>query len=257
MSYTSIQIDTDGPVATLTLNRPDALNAFDATLKAEMRAAVGRLNDEADLRVVILRGAGKGFSAGADIRDGIADPVSFHLDIEYKPFLTGIAQSDKLWIAQVHGAAAGVAAAVAMTCDLVTMSDDAYIYMAFAAIGLVPDGGNTQLLLQHMGYHRALEAILEGQKIPAQACLDFGIANKLFAPGDLETGTRQWAARLASGAPLALSGAKHLLRRVGRMSFGDAISEEGIIQTPLLNSEDFREGVAAFFEKRIPAWKGR
>ncbi len=251
-----LAITKDGAIAEVTLNRPDRLNAFNPALCEAMRNAVGRLNDDDDIRIVILSGSGRGFCAGADISGEPADPASFHLDIEYKPFLTGIEHSDKLWIAQVHGAAAGVGAAVAMNCDLVVMAEDAYIYMAFAAIGLIPDGGNTQLLLRHLGYHRALEAILEGRKLPAAECLESGIANKVVAADQLVATTRQWAEQLLKTAPLAMAGCKRLLRAVGGVSFGDAITREGIEQTPLLKSNDFREGVSAFMEKRQPNWRG-
>ena len=164
-------IEKNGPIATVTLNRPEQRNAFDESLKAAMRTEVGRLNDDDDLRVVILRGAGKGFCAGADLGGGsLADPISFHLDIDYKPFLTGIEKSDKIWIAQVHGAAAGVGAAVMMNCDLVVMAEDAYLYMAFAAIGLVPDGGAHWHLVRALGYKRAYAAIVGAEKLPAADC---------------------------------------------------------------------------------------
>jgi 2-(1,2-epoxy-1,2-dihydrophenyl)acetyl-CoA isomerase len=256
MSEDVLTINKDGAIAEVTLNRPDRLNAFNRDLCEAMRNAVGRLNDDDDVRIVILSGAGRGFCAGADLSAERADPASFHLDIEYKPFLTGIEHSDKLWIAQVHGAAAGVGAAVAMNCDLVVMAEEAYIYMAFAAIGLVPDGGNTQLLLRHLGYHRALETILEGRKLPASECLECGIANKVVAADELAATTRQWADKLLSTAPLAMAGCKRLLRSVGSVSFGDAITREGIEQTPLLKSKDFAEGVSAFMEKRSPNWSG-
>ena len=256
MSETLI-VERDGQLATVTLNRPEAMNAWDDEMKVAMRNAVGHLNDDDDIRVVILKGAGKGFSAGADISGKLADPISFHLDIDYKPFLTGIEKSDKIWISQIHGAAAGVGAGIAMNCDLVVMAEDAYVYMAFAAIGLVPDGGNTQLLLKHIGYHRALETILEGKRISAAECLDYGIANKVVPADDLDATTRAWAERLCATAPLAMAGCKRLLRSVGGMSFGDAITQEGLEQTPLLKSDDFKEGIAAFFEKRKPVWTGK
>ena len=252
-----VLIEKDGAIATVTLNRPDALNAFNDDLKAAMRDTVGRLNDDDAIKVVILRGAGRGFSAGADLAAGAGGPVSFHLDLEYKPFLNGIAMSDKIWIAQVQGPAAGIGAALAMNCDLVVMAQDAYIYMAFAAIGLVPDGGNTQLLLDYLGYHRALEAVLEGRKFSATECLDAGIANKVVPNDTLNADTRAYAENIAQGAPLALAASKRLLRRVGGMSFGDAITAEGLEQTPLIKSQDFKEGVDAFFEKRKPNWQGK
>lgn len=257
MSDDVLLIEKSAGVTTLTMNRPDKLNAFDRTLKAAMQDAVGKLEDDDSVRIVVLKAAGKGFCAGADLSDGIANPISFHLDIDYKPFLTGIAMSNKLWIAQVHGACAGIGAAVAMNCDFVCMSEDAYLYLAFAAIALVPDGGNTQLLLNAMGYHRALEAAIEGRKIPAAECQEHGIANRVFAADELDTKTGEWAQSLAQKAPLSIAATKRLMRRVGAMSYGDAISAEGLEQTPLLKSEDFREGVRAFFAKEKPAFKGQ
>ena len=139
MSDDVLLLERDGTLATLTLNRPDKLNAFDPSLRAAMREKVAIIEDDPKIRVVILKGEGRGFSAGADLSAGMADPLSFHLDMEYKPFLTAIAQSNKVWIAQVHGACAGIGAAVAMNCDLMVLAEDSYIYMAFAAIALVPD----------------------------------------------------------------------------------------------------------------------
>ena len=257
MSDEILLFEKQDRVATVTLNRPDKLNAFDKDLRAAMRYRVGKIEDDPEVAIVVLKGAGRGFSAGADLSDGMADPVSFHLDDEYKPFLTGIAMSNKIWIAQVHGACAGVGAAVAMNCDFMTMSDDAYIYLAFAAIALVPDGGNTQLLFNAMGYKRALEAAVEGRKIPADECMSYGICNRVISGDDLETETAAWAKGLSEKAPLSLAATKRLMRKVGRMSFGDAISAEGLEQAPLLKSEDFTEGVRAFFAKEKPDFKGR
>ncbi len=249
--------ETDGPVATLTLNRPKQFNALDADLRAELRQAIVDLERDDAIRVVILKGTGRGFCAGADLAKGFEHPVSAHIDREYKPALTGIADSSKIWIAQVHGSAAGIGAAFAMNCDLVTMADDATVYMAFAAIALVPDGGNTQLLLQNMGYHRALQAVLEGEKISAADCLAYGIANKLTSVSDLDRTTMEWAQSLATGAPLAMAAAKRLLRRVGSMNYADAISAEGLEQDALLESADCKAGVAAFFAREKPVFTGK
>jgi 2-(1,2-epoxy-1,2-dihydrophenyl)acetyl-CoA isomerase len=143
-----------------------------------------------------------------------------------------------------------------MNCDLVVMADNATIYMAFAAISLIPDGGNTQLLLDNMGYHRALQAVLEGRKIPADECLSCGIANKLFAAEELDDQTINWAKSLADGAPLAMAAAKRLLRSVGKMDYSAAISAEGLEQNPLAHSNDFKAGVQAFFDKKKPVFTG-
>lgn len=256
MSDDVLIVEKSGPVATVTLNRPDKMNSFNDALRAAMRHTVAAIEDDREIRIVVLRGAGRCFSAGADLSAGPVDPASFHLDIDYKPFLTAITRSDKIWIAQVHNACAGIGAALAMSCDLMVMAEDAYIYMAFAAIALVPDGGNTQLLLSAMGYRRALQACLEGRKIPAAECEGYGIANKVVSTDQIDTATREWAERLAAGAPLGMAATKRLLRQVGAMSFGDAISVEGREQGALLRSQDFREGVRAFFAKEKPAFQG-
>jgi len=257
MSDDVLRYETSGPIATLTLNRPKQFNALDAELRAMLRDAVEKVENDGTIRVAIIKGEGRGFCAGADLSAGLEKPVSEHIEREYKPSLEGIAQGNKIWIAQVHGVAAGIGAAYAMNCDLVTMADDASVYMAFAAIALIPDGGNTQLLLNHMGYHRALQAVLEGRKIPASECLEYGIANKVFAPDDLDAETLEWARSIASGPPLAISAAKRLLRKIGKLDYGDAISTEGSEQDALTESEDFTTGVAAFFEKKKPEFQGR
>ena len=256
MSDDVVILEKSGPVATVTLNRPDKMNSFDGALRAAMRHTVAAIEDDASIRIVVLKGAGRCFSAGADLSAAPTGPRGFHLDTEYKPFLTAITQSDKIWVAQVHNACAGIGAALAMCCDLMVMSEDAYIYMAFAAIALVPDGGNTQLLLNAMGYRRALQACLEGRKIPAAECAEYGIANKVVTTDDIDTATRAWAEQLAGGGPLAMAATKRLMRSVGSISYGDVISAEGREQAPLLNSADFQEGVRAFFAKEKPNFKG-
>lgn len=245
-----------GTIAQVTLNRPDKMNAFDHALREALTTTVAEIEDDAEIRIVILRGAGRCFSAGADLSAERSGPASFHLDIAYKPFLTSIAQSDKIWIAQVHGACAGIGAAIAMNSDFVVMSEDAYLYLAFAAIALVPDGGNTRLLLGAMGYHRALQAAIEGRKIPAAECLEHGIANRVVASDAIDAETRAWAESLAARAPLAMAATKRMMRTVGAMSFGDAISAEGREQSALLKTADFREGVRAFFAKEKPVFRG-
>ena len=179
--YQALRIERDGAVARLVMNRPDRLNSFDRVLRREMIAAVDALNGDPELRVIILTGEGRAFCAGADLADGpgpdaaARGPATEHqLKTEYKPSLLGIAESSKLWIAEVRGAAAGIGSAYMLACDFVVMAETAYLYQAFAAIGLIPDGGATWQLLRAVGRKRALEIILGGERIHAPRCLELG-----------------------------------------------------------------------------------
>ncbi len=133
-----VLVEKAGAVASVTLNRPAVFNAFNAHLRAEFTRAVEALNADEEVRIVVLKGAGPGFCAGADLTEGMSGSVTDQIEQEYKPFLMGIALSDKLWIACIHGSAAGIGGALAMACDLAVMDEAANIYLAFAALGLMP-----------------------------------------------------------------------------------------------------------------------
>jgi len=247
----------DDAVATITLARPDSMNFFNRQLRADLLRPVQKAEADDAVRVVILTGEGRGFCAGADLSEGLGGRVDEMLLNEYKPFLVAIAQSSKIFIASVGGAAAGIGSALAMCCDLVFMSDDAYVYLAFAAIGLIPDGGATWHLVHAMGYRRAFETIVEGRKVPAEECLSLGMANAVVARDELGSYSMDRANKLAAGAPLAQSSAKRILRQVGAMSMEEAIGLEAREQVALTESEDFANAVEAFFEKRKPVFAGK
>ena len=248
--------EKDGAIARVTLNRPNAFNAMDEAMRAGFRQALHTINSDDDIRAVILSGAGRGFCAGTDLSENFDDSTDQFLDREYRPILNGVASSSKIWIAQVHGSAAGVGAAVALNCDLLTIADDASIYMAFAAIGLVPDGGSTWLLQRAMGNKLALQAILEGRKIPASEALSHGLANAVHPAASLAAETEALANRIANGAPLAAAAAKRLIRAMDGLSYEGAISAEAKEQALLSVSKDAKEGVSAFLEKRRPVFRG-
>ncbi|MCG6857187.1 MAG: enoyl-CoA hydratase/isomerase family protein, partial [Salaquimonas sp.] len=237
--------------------RPKVRNAFNGQLRAALLQAVQSVNEDEAIRVVVLTGAGEGFCAGADLSDGMPPSITEQIESEYKPFLMGIADSSKIWMAAVNGVAAGIGGALAMTCDLVVMDEDASVYLAFAAIGLIPDGGTTWHLLHAMGYQRAFETIVEGKRIPASECLGLGIANRVVARNAAVGEAAAWAEKLATGAPLAQTAAKKVLRHVGRMRLQDAITLEARAQQPLTESEDFRNAVAAFLAKQKPVFTGK
>lgn len=259
-NYDTVQVERRDGVAVVSLNRPDSLNAFNAGLRSDLRRAVREVNDDPAVRVAILTGAGRAFCAGADLSETAANPADFRvedqLNGEYKPILLEINRAGKPWIAAVNGAAAGIGSAFAMNCDLVVMAENAYIYQAFAAIGLVPDGGATWHLARTLGRQRAYEVISSGEKIRAQKCLDWGLCNRVVPEDELMEQALAWAGELAAKSPLALRYAKQALNAAMEISVADTISYEATLQHLCVTSDDAKEGVAAFIEKRAPRWQG-
>ncbi len=262
-NYTAIQIERHGAVAVVSLNRPDALNAFDHALRTEILPAVREVNEDPDIRVAILTGAGRAFSAGADLSEMPTGDINGNFRVEdqlngeYKPSLMEIHEAPKPWISAINGPCAGIGSAFGMVCDLTVMADDAYIYQAFAAIGLVPDGGATWHLVRTLGRKRAYEVIVTGEKISAQKCLDWGLCNRVVPAASLLEDTIAWANEIAGRAPLSMRYAKESVNKALEQSVGDIISEEAKLQHICINSDDAKEGAAAFMQKRAPEWKGR
>lgn len=231
-------------------------NAFDKTLRAELSAVFDLVEAAEGIRVCILKGAGKGFSAGGDITDFGYDPISDLIVGEFLPLFEKVDKGNVIYIAQIHGSCAGIAAALAMTCDFITMAEDSALYMAFAAIALAPDGGNTFHLMNAMGYRRALEAIIEGRHIPAPECKALGIANRVHPAPELETETMAWATRIAATAPLATAATKRVLRSMVGRTWSETVRAEAEEQNALIKSKDFKRGIAAFREKSSPTFLG-
>jgi 2-(1,2-epoxy-1,2-dihydrophenyl)acetyl-CoA isomerase len=224
----------------------------------ELLSAVEEVNADQDIRVVILTGAGRAFSAGADLGEIQAGGnVIDTLNNAYKPILMAITNAPKPWVSAVNGAAAGIGSAFAMCCDLTVMAEDGYIYQAFSAIGLIPDGGATWHLVNTLGRKRAYEMIVSGEKVAAQKCLDLGLCNRVVATDSLMDETMSWAEELATKAPLSLRYAKQALNDAMNNTVADTISNEADLQHLCITSEDAREGVAAFMQKRSAQWKGR
>ncbi|MFT4613862.1 MAG: 2-(1,2-epoxy-1,2-dihydrophenyl)acetyl-CoA isomerase [Bacteroidia bacterium] len=263
-NYKSIEIVRHGSVAVVSMNRPDALNAFNASLRAEMLPAVREVNEDDSIRVVILTGAGRAFSAGADLTEmpaGDSTGGEFHvedqLNGEFKPPLMEIQEAPKPWISAINGPCAGIGSAFGMVCDLTVMADNAFIYQAFAAIGLVPDGGATWHLVRTLGRKRAYEVIATGEKVSAQKCLDWGLCNRVVPADTLLEETLAWATEIAQRAPLSMRYAKQAVNFALEQNVGDTISTEAKLQHICINSEDATEGAVAFMQKRAPVWKGR
>jgi 2-(1,2-epoxy-1,2-dihydrophenyl)acetyl-CoA isomerase len=255
--FETVRYAVDEGVALITLNRPAVMNAFNSQMRRDLLAAVRRAVADDAVRAVVLTGEGRGFSAGADLTDGTPALVQQQIDEEYKPVLMAIAESPKPFISAVNGAAAGIGSSFAMACDLTVMAENAYIYQAFMAIGLVPDGGATWQLVRQLGRKRAFEVIVEGDKIGAGRCYELGLANRVVAPEFLLEEALGWARALARKAPLALRYSKEAVYKAMQLDLPDTISYEAKLQNLTFASEDMREGVQAFFEKRPPLFKGR
>jgi 2-(1,2-epoxy-1,2-dihydrophenyl)acetyl-CoA isomerase len=259
--YETLLVQRHGAVAVVSLNRPDKLNSFNGPLRRELLLAVREVNDDDSVRVVVLTGAGRAFSAGADLADLPEDKATFRvedqLNGEYKPALMEIHEATKPWISAVNGACAGIGSAFGMVCDLTVMADDAYIYQAFAGISLVPDGGATWHLVRTLGRKRAYEVIVTGEKIRADKCLQWGLCNRVVPAARLLEDTLAWAGEIAAKAPLSLRYAKQAVNAAIEESVSDTITGEAKLQHICITSADAQEGVIAFMQKRAPVWQGR
>lgn len=253
-----VKYDQDGAVATVTINRPDAMNAFTTELSLALQLALEQAADDASVRAVILTGAGRCFSAGADLNAGFEGrPVSGKLHYEYRPVLNAIATMPKPVIAAVPGSAAGIGMSTALYCDLVIMADNAFLLSPFTTISLVPDGGLNWILVRHLGYHRAYQLSIEAERIPAERCVELGLVNRTAPAEALQDAAREWAQELARRAPLSLAATKKAMRFAMDNDWASSYNLEAELQQVCRDSDDCAEGVQAFFDKREPEFKGK
>jgi 2-(1,2-epoxy-1,2-dihydrophenyl)acetyl-CoA isomerase len=258
-TFETVVYEKQNAVIRILINRPESLNAFNAQLRAELLEAFSEAEADSEARVVILGSTGKAFSSGADLADGLGERASVEEQImeEYAPILNKMAALDKPVIAAVPGVMAGIGAAFAMNCDLMVLADNAYMLMAFSNIGLVPDGGASWQLLQKLGYQRAFQLIAEGGKLSAHDCADAGIANKLVPAEQVLETAQHWAEELSVRAPIALRESKAVLRQATKLSYAETVALEAKKQNICLATDDAKEAVMAFMEKRQPVFKGK
>ena len=254
MSLQTIEITKKDKVAVIKLNRPELLNAVNEQLVWDFEKATEDVKKDDSVRVVIITGSGRGFSAGADLSEKKASWKGSKdaLLRGYKPFFENIINMPKPVIASISGPAAGIGAAIAMSCDLRVMSDDSYILSVFSNIALVPDGGLSWYLPKFMGFAKAYEYAIEAKKISAEECLKYGIANKVVAKDELENITLEWAIKLSKRSSQSLNHTKRLMRESLHIGYWDTFHNEAEIQNELTVSPQNREAVKAFLEKREP-----
>ncbi|MEO6578778.1 MAG: enoyl-CoA hydratase-related protein [Candidatus Limnocylindria bacterium] len=256
-TYETILVASGGGVGTITLNRPDALNALDAAMRGELLRAVKHAARDGDVRAIVITGAGRGFCSGADLRGGGAEREFRRvLTTEYNPLIAAIRGIPKPVIASVNGVAAGAGVSLALAADLVIAADDARFVPAFQRIALVPDSGLTRTLVRAMGRHRALEILLGERSLGAREALDAGLVASVVPADELEDATRALADRLASG-PTSIGLTKRLVNAAEDDTLDESLTAEAALQEFAGRSADHAEGVVAFAEKREPRFGGR
>jgi 2-(1,2-epoxy-1,2-dihydrophenyl)acetyl-CoA isomerase len=261
-SHETVDLTTDGPAARILLNRPEALNAWNEQFGHDLLDAVESVAGDEAIRAVMITGAGRGFSSGADLKeqretgeDGVPD-LSARLKEIYHPIITGLRELPKPVVAAVNGPAVGIGCSLALAADLILAAESAYLLLAFVNIGLVPDGGSTAFLPARVGYARAAEMAMLGERVPARQALDWGLVNRVVADEELETEAGQLLERLANGPTRSYAGAKRLLNQRMYADLAGQLDAEAEAQRDQGQSKDFIEGVLAFVEKRPANFTG-
>jgi 2-(1,2-epoxy-1,2-dihydrophenyl)acetyl-CoA isomerase len=258
MAYETILFEP-GPVARITLNRPDRLNSFTAAMHAELRDALANLGDA---RVVVLTGAGRGFCAGQDLSDravapGEAVDLGETVTKSWNPLIRTLTSLPQPVIARVNGVAAGAGANIALACDIVVAAKSAKFIQSFSAIGLIPDSGGTWALPRLVGQARALGLALTGEPLPAERAAEWGLIWKAVEDDALDAEVGAIADKLASLPPLGLAAIKEMIRSSWQYSLDEELERQAGAMRRLGFTDDYREGVTAFLEKRTPNFTGR
>jgi 2-(1,2-epoxy-1,2-dihydrophenyl)acetyl-CoA isomerase len=261
-SHETIDLTTDGAGARILLNRPEALNAWNEQFGLDLRDAVRKVAEDDSIRAVLITGAGRGFSSGADLKeqrgtggDGLPD-LSARLKQIYHPIIIDLREMPKPVIAAVNGPAVGIGCSLALAADLIVAAESAYFLLAFVNIGLVPDGGSTALLPARIGFARSAEMAMLGERVPAAQALDWGLVNRVVPDDRLDDEAAELLARLANGPTRSYAGSKKLLNRRLYADLAGQLDAEAAAQREQGRSQDFVEGVIAFVEKRPAKFRG-
>ena len=260
--YDTVNLYRRGAAARLELNRPERMNAWDAQLALDLRAALTGVGEETGVRAVLVTGAGRAFSSGADLKEGPDagrnDPHDVYrvLTERYHPIIRVIREMPKPVVAAVNGAAAGIGLSLALACDLVVAAESAYFLLAFVNIGLVPDGGSSLLVPSRVGFARAAEMAMLGERIGARQALEWGLINQVWPDGQLAERAGDLLVRLADGPTRSYAGTKRQLNSWLYQRMEEQLELEAQIQQEMAASGDFAEGLRAFADKRQPRFGG-
>jgi 2-(1,2-epoxy-1,2-dihydrophenyl)acetyl-CoA isomerase len=252
---------TDGVCKRSRFNRPDVYNAFNEELSAELIDALKKSSKDESVRVIVLTGAGKAFCSGQDLQDvkkadgnrSLGDSVLRR----YNPMILGVREMPKPVICRLNGVAAGAGASLALACDIIVAADTAVLVQAFANIGLVLDSGSSFFLPGLVGYNKAFELCTLGSKVTAAEAHKLGIINKLVTAEELDAAVKEYADRYANAAPKAMAIIKKMLNKALSSNLREMLQYEAYSQEIAGSTEDYKEGVAAFIEKRKAVFKGK
>jgi 2-(1,2-epoxy-1,2-dihydrophenyl)acetyl-CoA isomerase len=262
-AYETVNLLRRGGAAKIELNRPEALNAWNKQFGVDLLDAIKRVTYDDDVRAVLITGAGRGFSSGADLKAGFEPLPNGKPDVHttlverYHPIMTGLREMPKPVVTAVHGPAVGIGCSLALVADLIIASESAYFLLAFVNIGLVPDGGSSLFLPARIGFTRAIEMAMLGERVPARQALEWGLVNQVHADDELTAKAEELIDRLASGPTGSYAGTKRQLNRWVYSGMHDQLALEAKIQQEMAQSDDFLEGVTAFVEKRQARFAGR
>lgn len=258
-TFADLDYDVADGIATIALDRPDALNAFTVPLKESLLEAIKAAEADQAVRVMILTGTGRAFCAGQDLKERL-EPDAAPLDVElrerYNPIVLAMRRSTKPIVGAINGVAAGAGASVAFACDIRIAAESASFLLAFGRVGLIPDSGATWLLPRLVGPAKAAEMALLAEPLSARDAERFGLVARVVPDTELAGAARALASRLVGLAPRALELTKRAIEAGASLSFEAALEQEADLQGEAGSTADHAEGLAAFLEKRQPAFRG-